>query len=71
MDDYSKYANLPAATPPPGVVANFVNPSSRAHDIYVGLGLCLAVSTLTLALRIYVKFIVTHSPGWDDCETHH
>ena len=70
MDDYSKLANLPAATPPPGVVLNFNNPPSRAHEMYTGLGICLAVSTFFLALRMYAKFMVTHSLGWDDCETH-
>ena len=70
MDDYSKIANLPAVTPPPGVVPNFNNPPSRAHDMYIGLGICLAVSTFFLALRMYAKYTVTHSFGWDDCETH-
>lgn len=70
MDYYSEYANLPAGTPPPGVVANLDNPPSRALDLYIGMGICIAVTAVLLALRLYAKFIVTHSPGWDDCETH-
>ena len=71
MDDYSIYANLPAATPPPGVVANFDNPPSRAHELFIGTSICITVATIMLALRMYAKFVVTHSPGWDDSETPH
>lgn len=70
MDFYSEYANLPFVNPPPGVVSNFDNPPSRALDMYIGMGTCTAVSMLFFALRMYAKLIVTHTPGWDDCETH-
>ena len=69
--DYSEYVNLPAASPPPDVVPNFDDPPSRALEMYIGMGICAAVSAFFLALRMYAKFIVTHSIGWDDCETHH
>ena len=71
MDDYSKYANLPAGTPPPGVVANFDNPPSRAHELYIGMGICITVAAVLLALRMYAKLVVTHTSGWDDCKNHH
>lgn len=71
MDIYSKYANSPLATPPPGVVANFDHPPSRAHDLYIGMGICISVAALSLAMRMYAKLVVAHSPGWDDSETHH
>ena len=71
MDYYSAYANLPTGTPPPGVVPNFDNPPSRALDLYVGMGVCVAVAAVMLALRMYAQFVVTKSPGWDDCETYH
>ena len=70
MDYYSEYANLPAGTPPPGVVSDLDNPPSRALDLYIGMGICIAVTTVLSVLRMYAKFIVTHSPGWDDCEAH-
>ena len=71
MDIYSKYANLPLITPPPGVVANFDHPPSRAHEVYIGMVICITVAAILLALRMYAKLVVTHSPGWDDSETHH
>ena len=71
MDDYSKYANLPIGTPPPGVVANFDNPPSRAHELYIGMGICITVAAVLLALRMYAKVVVTHTSGWDDSEIHH
>ncbi len=71
MGYYSEYANLPAGTPPPGVVPDLDNPPSRALDLYIGMGICISVTAVLLALRMYAKFIVTHSPGWDDRETRH
>ena len=71
MDNYSQYANLPAATPPPGVVSNLDNPPSRALQLFIGMGTCIAATTVLLALRMYAKLVVTKKPGWEDCETHH
>ncbi|KAK0516327.1 hypothetical protein JMJ35_000930 [Cladonia borealis] len=71
MDNYSQYANLPAASPSPGVVSNLDNLPSRALDLYIGMGTCIAVTTVLLALRMYAKLVVTDKPGWEDCETRH
>lgn len=70
--DYSEYANLPAGTPPQGVVANFDNNSpSRAHELYIWSSICITVAAILLALRMYAKLVVMHSPGWDDCKNYH
>ena len=71
MDDYSQYASLPAATPTAGVVSELDNPPSRALDLYIGMGTCIAVTAVLLALRMYAKLVVTKNPGWEDCETRH
>lgn len=66
--DPSSYANLPAGPPPPGVVPNFDHPQSRAIDVYVGMGVCIGITSILIILRVYVKLAVTHMWGWDDCE---
>ena len=60
--------NLPALPPPAGVDSNFINPPSKAHDIYVLEGIFLTLMLLTVAMRIYVRSKVLKEWGWDDCE---
>ena len=66
--DIPNYANVPALAPPPGVVPNFHNPPSRAGEMRIGMGLCIGINSVLVALRFYVKFAITHTPGWDDCK---
>ena len=66
--DIPNYANVPALAPPPGVVPNFHNPPSRAGEMRIGMGLCIGITSVLVVLRFYVKFAITHTPGWDDCK---
>lgn len=67
--DPSYYANLPAGSPPPGVIPNFDHPQSRAFEVHTGMGICIGVTSVLVLLRVYVKLAVTHMWGWDDCES--
>ena len=67
----SYYANLPAGSPPPGVVPNLNDPQSRAMDAHIGMGICIGVTSVFVLLRMYVKLAVTHLWGWDDCGSFH
>ena len=60
------YANLPAGPPPVGVLPNFDNPATRDTEIYVGMGICIGITTIFVTLRLYVKLAITHMWGWDD-----
>jgi len=36
-------------------------------DLEINLNSCLiAFSTIFLGMRLYVRFVMTHNPGWDD-----
>lgn len=67
--DSSDYANLPAGNPPPGILANFDHPVSRAVDAHVGMGISMGIALVFMALRLYVKLTVVRKWGWDDCES--
>ena len=67
--DSSYYANLPAGTPPAGVIPNFDHPHSRAFEVRTGMGICIGITSVLVLLRVYVKLAVTHLWGWDDCES--
>ena len=69
--DPSYHANLPAGSSPPGVVPNLNDPQSRAMDAYIGMGICIGVTSVFVVLRMYVKLGVTKSWGWDDCWSFH
>lgn len=60
------YANLPASPPPVGVLSNFDSPPTRNTETYVGMGICIGITMVFVALRVYVKLVITHMWGWDD-----
>ncbi|KAF2676574.1 hypothetical protein K458DRAFT_437229 [Lentithecium fluviatile CBS 122367] len=65
--EYLAYlANLPAAPPPPGVLSNFDHPDTNADQGHIGMGICIALITIFMLLRIYVKSAITKMWGWDD-----
>ncbi len=56
-----------ALPPPPGITPNFTNPYSIAEGlIAVGI-LCLTLTSLTTAMRIYTKLYIIKVHGWEDC----
>ena len=63
-----EYANLPAGTPPAGVLPNFEHGATRAVEAYVVMGICMGITLVLIIVRLYVKFCVTHLWGWDDGE---
>ena len=60
------HAVVSAAIPPDGVLPNFVNPTTRDTEMYVGIGVCIGLTLIFVPLRLYVKLVVTHMWGWDD-----
>ena len=66
---YGNYdpVTVPLAPAPPGVTPNFVNPGNRTWEVYVTSAVCLAVTTLLVALRFYAKIFVIKQMTRDDC----
>ena len=64
----TEYANLPAGIPPAGVLPNFEHLRTRQADAYVGMGICIGVTSMFILLRLYVKLFITQLWGWDDGE---
>lgn len=62
----AEYANLPASTPPVGVLPNFEHPPTRAIETYVVMGICMGITLVFVLLRLYVKMMITRLWGWDD-----
>ena len=49
---------VPALPPPPGVIANFLDPVSIIKWDIVCVTVCVSVATILLALRIYVRAFI-------------
>lgn len=58
---------VPAGTPPPGVVPNFIDPPSIAWLGRLSVYIALPLMIILLALRLYVRLRVTCAAGADDC----
>ena len=61
----------PAMKPPQGYHTDFANPNhdgSNAVQTIVVMSVLTGVTVVVLSLRLYSKFLVTRTPGWDDCE---
>ena len=58
----------PALTPPAGETSNFVNPGSIQPAIIAGLTICLAVSTIFAALRLFAQWKLFKRLIWADCK---
>lgn len=66
---FSANADIRPINPPLGLTSNFGHPPSQAIEAYVGMGVCVGSALLFVFMRLYVKAIVTHQWGWDDCES--
>lgn len=60
--------NLPAMAAPAGVTHNFVNPSDLETEYYIDLGLCLAISSLVVCMRMWTKACLIRKFGREDCK---
>ena len=58
----------PALTPPPGQKSNFINPDSRAFELYLTTGVCLPLILVFASLRFYAKIFIVGKKSWDDRE---
>lgn len=71
MEDSSLGAD-PTKTPvvpaPAGQQSNFDNPASHANDYYIIAGICTALMTFLVFVKLYIRFLVTRTPWWDDCK---
>ncbi|GIK02957.1 hypothetical protein Aspvir_007022 [Aspergillus viridinutans] len=61
--DLTKTPLVPA---PAGQKSNFVTPVSHAEEYYIIAGICTALMAFLVLLRLYIRFLVTHTPWWDD-----
>ncbi|KAI3391805.1 hypothetical protein diail_6795 [Diaporthe ilicicola] len=50
--------DMPAMAPPPGVVANFDYPPNRTAMVVAVMSVCLAISTIAVALRFYSRCVI-------------
>ena len=57
----------PAGPPPPGQVSNLVNPFYLRTISFTTHALCLAISTIAVALRIFTKVHVMKQFRYEDC----
>ncbi|TRX93716.1 hypothetical protein FHL15_005392 [Xylaria flabelliformis] len=67
MDEPSSdRGKTPAATPPPGVTPNFVNPPTQAPMLNTGIYVMLPLMLLFFSARIYTRTYITRALGTDD-----
>ncbi len=52
--------------PPPGVIPDFNNPT--LDYVIASVVVCLAITTLTVGIRMYTVFCIIKSHGWADCK---
>ena len=58
----------PAGPPPAGTLPNFQKPAGLEAVFWVTLGLSFALPSLAILLRIYTRYFVLRSMGYDDCK---
>ncbi|GIC94346.1 putative plasma membrane protein Pth11-like [Aspergillus udagawae] len=46
--------------------SNFINPGNPANVYYIVAGTGTALMTVLVLVRLYIRFLVTHTPWWDD-----
>ena len=65
--ELAAFSNYPAATPPPGVVPNFVDPENVNRIFYGITGWVYGLMLPFFLNRLYVKFYRMKKFSWDDC----
>lgn len=55
------------APPPPGIIPNLINPTSRAYQLYAVCSVFLALMVFSVAVRLYAKWVLLKMRTWDDC----
>lgn len=59
-----------AIEPPPGVIPNFKNPTSRSGQLLATNLACLIIASVFVTLRGYTHIFLVRAVGWDDCMPH-
>jgi hypothetical protein len=62
----SDLSQIPAQTPPPGVISNFVNPVSSSPACRIVIFITLPLMIFFLALRVYVRQYRARAASADD-----
>ena len=60
-------AVTPALAPPPGVMSNFVNSYSLLPWIVATATVCVVLTALVLALRMFTRAVLIKTLDWTDC----
>ena len=68
MASIKAMAKMPSMMPPTDVIPDFVNPYSLEKWVILCAALSLSMTTVFVAIRMYVKHMVTRSLDWADCE---
>lgn len=58
----------PAIPPPPGIVPNFSHPPSHREIGWVVAILCLSLSVLAVAVRMYARIVCDKRVRIEDCK---
>ena len=61
-------SRTPALSPPPGVTPNFVNPSSKAQELYTTGYVFFGITTAGVIARLYTVAFVMKKIHFEDCE---
>lgn len=64
---FKKLLEGPGLKPPPGIKSNFVNPPNEFETNIAVNSLCLVIGTTCVFTRLYTKFFIMRSHGWEDC----
>ncbi len=57
---------LPAGTPPPGVVSNFTNPEDKGYVLVTVATVFLVLGLFAFCIRAYGRVYVIKRVGWGD-----
>ena len=61
----------PGLAPPPGVTPNFNDPFSLQPYNILTIAICFALTTPSVAARLYTRYFIIKSVGWEDCKSTH
>lgn len=66
---WEQLKKVPALPPPPGVISNLANREVPNHfEWIITATLGLTFTTILVLIRIYTKFFIIKSHGWEDCK---
>lgn len=67
-EQLEEYLNTtPALAPPDGEVSNFINPETLRAQRIAATSVCVAISMILIALRIYARILIK-KVNYEDCQ---